>query len=793
MLIYFKYIVIVACGGEAGIVFLLKGKIFKMRERKRKITQIIAGITAAVMALGTVVMSPGNDASKVLAWKYPYTYDSVTVDAAHFPDSVFRNYVSETFDQNGDGKLDNDELMEARNIWCDKLGIYTLDGIEYLPELRGIYASFNHLSELDISKNQLITGIWVSNNDFTSLDFSQNPGLEWLYCFDCPKLTSLNVSGNPLMSYLEVNTCPLGSIDVSNNPLLEQLTCATCGLTELDLSNNSKLTHLDCQQNDIASLDLSHCPKMRRLDIWDNDKLNNVDISVCPELQYYCCASNNVTSLDLSHNPELGKLNCGWNNITSLDLSHNPELQFLMAFTNSMSSLNIADNPLLIETINKGTKQWEENANSYSYSIDYGIDDSYGGLDSKYFFCVDGNVSVNTSGGSSSSSSSYFEGDVSDTSNLLTREMVAQTLYTLAGSPDVSGLTSRFTDVEPGAWYYNAVLWGEKYNICLGFPYMTSDTFGVGKWCTKQEMVTMVMRYAEYMGYERSIDFGRSDDYIDYFDVSNSCWEGVCWAATYRILPVEGDGDKTQQRIYPYKVTTRSDLTYIINGLQEANKVTISSVPIPDASYLPSTVDTDGAEPGTIGGSTTNGSGSGGSGSGGSGSGGSGSSGSGSSGSGSSGSGSSGSSSSNKGKWVQSDGKWYYYDGDGKKETNCYREGYWLKSDGSIDSDYCNGTWKYNGVGWWYEDGGWYPTSQWLKIDGKWYYFLADGYMDYGEYREGCWLNDDGSWDPNYGSGTWHLNSTGWWYSDGSWYPAGQYLWIDGYRYYFNSSGYWQE
>ena len=35
-------------------------------------------------------------------------------------------------------------------------------------------------------------------------------------------------------------------------------------------------------------------------------------------------------------------------------------------------------------------------------------------------------------------------------------------------------------------------------------------------------------------------------------------------------------------------------------------------------------------------------------------------------------------------------------------------------------------------------------------------------------------------------------NSSGWWYQDGDWYPVNTYLWIDGYKYWFNSSGYWE-
>ena len=117
--------------------------------------------------------------------------------------------------------------------------------------------------------------------------------------------------------------------------------------------------------------------------------------------------------------------------------------------------------------------------------------------------------------------------------------------------------------------------------------------------------------------------------------------------------------------------------------------------------------------------------------------------------------------------------------------------GKWYNSDGS-QTYKATLSWKQDANGWWVEDSdGWYPKNQWQKIDGKWYYFCADGYMDYSEYRDGCWLGSDGAWVEEYYGGTWNLNSTGWWYSDSSgWYPANEWLWIDGVNYYFNVNGY---
>ncbi|MCR4846533.1 MAG: carbohydrate-binding domain-containing protein [Eubacterium sp.] len=128
---------------------------------------------------------------------------------------------------------------------------------------------------------------------------------------------------------------------------------------------------------------------------------------------------------------------------------------------------------------------------------------------------------------------------------------------------------------------------------------------------------------------------------------------------------------------------------------------------------------------------------------------------------------------------------------DEKKYSNEWVDGKWYDANGKCTYDGIL-SWKQSDSGWWVEDTkGWYPTSTWQKIDGKWYYFCADGYMDYSEYRDGYWLGDDGAWVEDYYGGHWMSDSTGWWYEDASgWYPVSRWLWIDGSCYYFEASGY---
>ncbi|MBQ8966553.1 MAG: hypothetical protein IJ063_08275 [Ruminococcus sp.] len=472
--------------------------------------------------------------------------------------------------------------------------------MELCTELRGLYCMDNQIEEIDISNNQLMTGLWCSNNPLNGLDLTQNPALEWVYCFECG-LTELDVSQNTKMSYIECNTNPITELDVSHNPELEHLTCGSCELTELDVTNNPKLAHLDAFRNHFTELDVTHNPLMKRLDIWDNHELGSIDISRNPGLQYYNCSNNGVKTIDVSHNPELQKLSCAYNQIEELDLSNNPKLiyldcavnqlneldlsknphiYFLQAFTNPFTTIDIGDDPYLVKTYNEGVKQAEYDVcQGHSWTIDYGGDDSTGG-DSIFFFCVDDAVTVNTQPSGNAPAIEYPEDDVPYSEDLITREQAVQTLYEMAGRPDVSGLTSRFTDVEEGAWYYDALLWGEANSICVGYPHRSLDTFGVGKCLSRQDAVLMLMRYSEAVGYERAIDFGRSDEYMDYYDVDYDHWEAVCWSATWHIMEGKGEPDapKTEQRIAPYDKATREEFQTMLDNLMEVNETGVSAV-----------------------------------------------------------------------------------------------------------------------------------------------------------------------------------------------------------------------
>jgi len=145
------------------------------------------------------------------------------------------------------------------------------------------------------------------------------------------------------------------------------------------------------------------------------------------------------------------------------------------------------------------------------------------------------------------------------------------------------------------------------------------------------------------------------------------------------------------------------------------------------------------------------------------------------------------------GKWVQDAHGWWYDLGGGKWSQREYVDGYWIKGNGYWDTTKARASWKHDAKGWWYGDStGWYAKNQWLKIDGKWYFFHSDGYMAANEYIRGSWFNKSGAWDEK-SSGRWlkgaGANTGKWWYRDGSWYPKNQWVKIDGFYYYFDAEG----
>ncbi len=77
-----------------------------------------------------------------------------------------------------------------------------------------------------------------------------------------PQLDRLECGNNPLTN---LNDNQLTNLDVSKNTVLTYLACYGNQLTNLDVSRNTALTHLDCIHNQLTNLDVNNCPALTSL------------------------------------------------------------------------------------------------------------------------------------------------------------------------------------------------------------------------------------------------------------------------------------------------------------------------------------------------------------------------------------------------------------------------------------------------------------------------------------------------------------------------------------------------
>ena len=172
--------------------------------------------------------------------------EPVPIDADHFPDEAFRNYLlnanryleTTKIDENGDHKLSEAERNAVDTIKVtdgyNGQKLTSLQGIEFFPNLLYLYCDENNLTSLNVSKNKKLKELYCDENNLNSLDVSQNTALEDLIC-----------SQNNLTS-----------LDVSKNTALINLVCWKNQLTSLDVSNNPELKFLNCDQNQLTSLNV---------------------------------------------------------------------------------------------------------------------------------------------------------------------------------------------------------------------------------------------------------------------------------------------------------------------------------------------------------------------------------------------------------------------------------------------------------------------------------------------------------------------------------------------------------
>ncbi len=139
----------------------------------------------------------------------------------------------------------------------------------------------------------------------------------------------------------------------------------------------------------------------------------------------------------------------------------------------------------------------------------------------------------------------------------LTRGQFITTLYRLAGEPEVEG-DLPFTDVKKNAFYYDPIRWALANEITTG---TSATTFSPKDNITRQDMAVLLMRFADYMGYDTS---NRSDikSMPDYSKVKSYARNAFSWANAEGIIT--GKDIKGEKYLDPRANATRQECATIL-------------------------------------------------------------------------------------------------------------------------------------------------------------------------------------------------------------------------------------
>lgn len=139
---------------------------------------------------------------------------------------------------------------------------------------------------------------------------------------------------------------------------------------------------------------------------------------------------------------------------------------------------------------------------------------------------------------------------------LTTRAQFVMVLYRMAGSPEVEGAGENFEDVPATVYYAEAVAWATKNGVVKG---MSATTFGPDLTITREQIVTMLCRYAELIDNADVTGGAELTQFSDASRVDFWAQDAMRWAVAEDILHGYPDGT-----LRPLGEATRAEIATLL-------------------------------------------------------------------------------------------------------------------------------------------------------------------------------------------------------------------------------------
>lgn len=145
----------------------------------------------------------------------------------------------------------------------------------------------------------------------------------------------------------------------------------------------------------------------------------------------------------------------------------------------------------------------------------------------------------------------------------MTREMFVALLGRVSESlgEEITGKHPGFSDVANDEWYTKYISWAVEKGIVMGCG---DGTFGLGRYVTKEEAATLIMRYVDYLGINPPVRHRFSEYFLDTEDISDWAYDSVVRAFERSFFPIDVkiDYEEVPHRVEEYIAPQRAVLRY---------------------------------------------------------------------------------------------------------------------------------------------------------------------------------------------------------------------------------------
>ena len=273
---------------------------------------------------------------------------------------------------------------------------------------------------------------------------------------------------------------------------------------------------------------------------WDNGTVTTEPTETTPGVRTYTCTVCGATRTETI--PATGAHTHVWDNgtVTIAPTETTPGVR-----TYTCTVCGQTKNEIIPATGGSSVCPGGPSCPSYGFSDVAGPNDwSHEGID----YCVRRSLMVGTGAGTFSPGMNC------------SRAQIVQILYNLSGDKtDYSRYYLPFTDVAPGAWYYDAVAWAYFNNVVSG---TSETTFAPNDVITREQMAVILYGYTAEFAPEFTGNAASLNTFPDAGSVANWAYAAMSWAVGNGLISGMGSGGVSY--LAPQGSATRAQASAII-------------------------------------------------------------------------------------------------------------------------------------------------------------------------------------------------------------------------------------